>query len=56
MPGEQIVAAPSTAVVTGSDRAGHLQAALEASSVWVQLAGPGQVQEHIEREVGMILF
>lgn len=52
MAGDQMVVAPSMAVVAASGREQHLQAALEVSHVWVQLAGPGQSQEHIEREVG----
>lgn len=48
------VAASSSAVVPSGGREQHLQAALEASHVWVQLSGAGDEQEQIEREVALL--
>jgi hypothetical protein len=43
-------AAPAAGALLGREQ--HLQAALEASHVWVQVAGLDDVElEHIEREV-----
>lgn len=51
MPSTDVVAAgPGTTAALGREQ--HLQAALEASHVWVQVAGPETELEHIEREVG----
>ena len=45
-------AAPAVGPVLGREQ--HLQAALEASHVWVQVAGLDDVElEHIEREVSV---
>lgn len=45
-------AAPAAGALLGREQ--HLQAALEASHVWVQVAGLDDVElEHIEREVSI---
>ena len=52
MPSGDIAQAPAPAAGAVLGREQHLQAALEASHVWVQVAGLEDTElEHIEREV-----